>query len=178
SLYVDTLGPTMAYIEDRINYFLLPLLDPSDDTNVYFEFNIDEKLQGSFEEQATALQSAVGGPWMTRDEARALRNLPAVPGADELIVPLNVTTGGLASPRDTAPAAASASARSKGTPVQIKAEPAPGVVERATELLKACFDRQGRSVISRAGASNDLDYIYQADRWHGEIADVLMQISI
>lgn len=62
-----------------------------------------QALTASFEEQASVLQSSVGGPWMLRNEARARMNLPALPGADELIVPLNVTEGGLASPNDTDP---------------------------------------------------------------------------
>jgi hypothetical protein len=40
---------------------------------------------------------------MLRSEARALQNLPEIEGADELIVPKNITEGGLASPADTAP---------------------------------------------------------------------------
>jgi hypothetical protein len=43
--------------------------------NVYVEFNLAEKMKGSFEEQATSLQTAVGAPWMTRNEARARQNL-------------------------------------------------------------------------------------------------------
>lgn len=98
-LYGDTLGPTIAQIEDRINTFLVPRmgLDPA---RHYVEFNIDEKLQGNFEEQAAALQAATGAPWMTRNEARAVRNLPAVDGGDELVTPLNVLVGGQASPVD------------------------------------------------------------------------------
>lgn len=37
---------------------------------------------------------------MTVNEARAKRNLPALEGADELVVPLNVVAGGQASPQD------------------------------------------------------------------------------
>ncbi len=54
-------------------------------------------------ETAALLQTAVGAPYMLRSEARAVQNLPYVDGTDELVTPLNVTTGGLASPRDTAP---------------------------------------------------------------------------
>ena len=71
----------------------------SDDT--YVEFDLKEKLKGSFEERAQILQAAVGGPWMTRNEARADNNLPPLEGGDELIVPLNVIEGGQASPQDT-----------------------------------------------------------------------------
>lgn len=100
-LYGDTLGPIIRQIESRLNTFLAPMLGAVGD--VYAEFNVQEKLRGSFEEQAAVLQSSVGAPWMTRNEARALQNLPAVDGGDELVTPLNVLEGGQASPTDTAP---------------------------------------------------------------------------
>jgi len=87
-LYGDTLGPIFAQLEDRINTFLVPVLDPR--PGVYVEFNIAEKLQGNFEEQATALSTSVGAPYMLRSEARSRMNLPAIPEADALVVPLNV----------------------------------------------------------------------------------------
>jgi hypothetical protein len=67
------------------------------------EFNLAEKLRGAFEEQAVQLQTSVGGPYMTRDEARARLNLPHLEGANDLIVPMKVTQGGQASPTDSAP---------------------------------------------------------------------------
>jgi HK97 family phage portal protein len=100
-LYQDTLGPWLDAIAEDIVVQLLPDFD--DTEGVYVEFNMAEKLRGSFEEQAAQLQTAVGGPWMTRNEARARVNLPQIDGGDELIVPLNVTQGGQASPTDTAP---------------------------------------------------------------------------
>lgn len=101
-LYQDSLGPWLAMIEGDIELQLLP--EFADSEGVYCEFNIQEKLQGSFEEQLTAFQSAVGRPWMTADEARARQNLPAMGGdAARLVTPLNVLVGGLASPRDSAP---------------------------------------------------------------------------
>ncbi|MGC4769210.1 phage portal protein [Micromonospora sp. DT44] len=90
-LYQDTLGPLCAEIEQDIGLQLIPDLPNS--RRVYVEFNIAEKLQGSFDEQAQQLQMAVGGPYMTRNEARGLSNLPRVDGGDELIVPLNVSIG-------------------------------------------------------------------------------------
>jgi hypothetical protein len=71
--------------------------------NFYLEFNLRKKMQGSFEAQAAAVSSSVGGPWMTRNEARQMFNLPDLSDAEELITPMNVTAGGLASPTDTAP---------------------------------------------------------------------------
>lgn len=100
-VYGVTLGPIIKQIEDRLNGFLLPMLGVPDD--VYVEFNVEAQLRGTIEEQAAVFQSACGGPWMTRNEARARQNLPAIDGADELIVPLNVIEGGQASPTDSAP---------------------------------------------------------------------------
>lgn len=91
ALYQDTLGPWCAEIEQDIGLQLIP--DLSGGTSIYVEFNIRAKLQGSFEEQAAQLQMAVGGPYMTRNEARGLSNLSRIEGGDELIVPLNVATG-------------------------------------------------------------------------------------
>lgn len=102
-LYADSLGPLLEQISQDIECQVLPDVDPGGVGSVYVEFNLKRKMQGSFEEQAAAISASVGGPWMTRNEARALSNLPALPEADDLIVPLNVTKGGLASPRDTAP---------------------------------------------------------------------------
>lgn len=100
ALYGDTLGPILSFLESRVNTFLLPRLD-MDNSRYYVEFNVAEKLQGNFEEQAQFLQSAVGSPYMTRNEARARLNLPAQEGGDELVTPMNVTEGGQASPQDS-----------------------------------------------------------------------------
>lgn len=102
-LYADSLGPWLEMLQQDIEKQVLPDIDPLNAGRFYVEFNLRRKMQASFEEQAAAISASVGGPWMTRQEARALHNLPEVDGADELIVPLNVSIGGLASPRDTAP---------------------------------------------------------------------------
>jgi HK97 family phage portal protein len=92
SLYTNTLGPIMAMIEDRINTTLIPRV--SRETALYAEFNIAEKLQGSFEEQAAVMQTATGRPWQTVNEARARFNLPEIEGGDALSIPLNILLGG------------------------------------------------------------------------------------
>jgi len=106
NLYQDTLGPWLEQFQQDITEQLLPDFRSVD--GLYPEFNIAQKMAGSFEEQAEAASTATGAPWMTRNEQRARMNLPALPGGDELITPLNVLVGGLASPRDTAPKAAPA----------------------------------------------------------------------
>lgn len=99
-LYQDTLGPWLEMIQEDIELQLLPDLDTS--SNVYVEFNIGEKLKGSFEQQAASIQTLTGGPVLTRDEGRALLNRNALGGAAaELITPLNVIVGGQASPTDS-----------------------------------------------------------------------------
>lgn len=146
-LYGDTLGPLLAQIESRINTFLLPMLG-MDTSRFYVEFNIAEKLQGNFEEQAKALQTATGAPYMLRAEARALTNLPAIPGADELVVPLNVLIGGQASATDS------------GTQNE-------GDTQKALEQL----DRQERIVRSRLGAKR-ADW-WDSKRWDSWLAEGL-----
>ncbi len=87
-LYQDTLGPTLQMIQQELALQLFP--DFGDVEGLYVEFNIAEKLRGNFEEQAQQMQTSVGGPWMTRNEARARANLPQLPDGDQLINPLNL----------------------------------------------------------------------------------------
>ena len=101
ALYADCLGPDIQMLQQRINAFLLPMIGA--DSNTYVEFDLTEKLKGSFEERASIYQSACGAPYMTRDEVRAELNLPQLPDGQgaQIITPLNVTEGGQASPQDT-----------------------------------------------------------------------------
>lgn len=89
-LYQDTLGQWTRSLEDEIAAGILPWF--TDDPDVYVEFNIEEKLRGSFEEQAAMILAAVGGPYMTRNEGRAKLNLPKMddPDTDELVVTNNM----------------------------------------------------------------------------------------
>lgn len=116
SLYQDTLGPWLRMIEQTINAAVLPETAPT--RGVYVEFNVAEKLRGSFEEQSVALYRSVGGPWMTRGEARARMNLPQREDAEGLIVPLNTEV--------TAPSGG-----------QTPATPEPGAAARRTNGHKA-----------------------------------------
>jgi HK97 family phage portal protein len=94
-LYQDTLGPWLTMIQDEIALQLIPDFEKRTAVhNFYVEFNLREKLTGSFEQRQAAIASAVGGPTMTVNEARALDNRPPLDGGDELIRPLNVTQPG------------------------------------------------------------------------------------
>ncbi|HBF40819.1 MAG TPA: phage portal protein [Anaerolineaceae bacterium] len=98
NLFTDVLGPWCESIEQEIALQVLP--EFADQDGVYVEFNIQEKLQGDFQTQTQSLQSAIGRPWMTANEGRARMNLPRMDGGDELVTPLNVISGGQASPND------------------------------------------------------------------------------
>lgn len=168
-LYGDTLGPVLAQIEDRINTFLVPLLDDRD--GIYVEFNTGEKLQGSFEEQSSAMQTAVGAPFMLRSEARALMNLPAVEGADELVVPLNVLIGGQASPTDSG-------TQNVASGVALGKARAPSTHEaKHAQVLRSFFARQARVIKTALGVKADEDW-WDADRWNKELAEDLLRLGV
>ena len=89
-LYQDCLGPICSQIEDTLALSLLAEFDNVG--GLYLEFNIAEKLKGSFDEQARALQILSGGQsLMTTNECRARLNLPSLPGGDHLMQPLNMS---------------------------------------------------------------------------------------
>lgn len=171
-LYGETLGPLIAQIEDRINTFLVPMLG-LDPAIHYVEFNIQEKLQGNFEEQAAVISTSVGRPWMTADEARARFNMPALGGdAAGLVTPLNVLTGGQASPRDSGSQ-------------NLNAAPAPRFKARAKDtsdtkheqVLAEFFARQGRAVRGALGQKDGRDW-WDAEKWDGELTDTLLALAV
>lgn len=174
-LYTETLGPLLAQIEARLNKSLIPLLglDPSE---YYIEFNIAEKLQGDFEEQAAVLSTSTGRPWMTANEARARQNLPSLPGGDDLVVPLNVLAGGQASPRDSGSQNEVADPDQDQTPksLRMKAQPTQPEIDKHAEVLVAFFQRQGKAVRSRLGAGTDW---WDAERWNSELTRDLLAVA-
>lgn len=178
ALYAECLGPILQMLQQRINSFLLPMVGADPDT--YVEFDLTEKLKGSFEERAAILQSAVGGPWMTRNEARADNNLPPVEGGDELIVPLNVVEGGQASPNDThmeeqKPMAIDGNgapkilAKSEAEKLRIKARSTQEEDEKMAGVLRTFWKRQAKAVLSRIGAKSAK--WWDEERWNTELAD-------
>lgn len=174
-LYGDTLGPLLAQIESRLNTFLIPMLGMDPD-QLYAEFNLQEKLQGSFEEQAAVMQTMVGAPIMTRNEARGRFNLSQVDGGDALVTPLNVLVGGQASPRDSGSQNVDTGERvgEAAGRTALKARAPETHEERFAGLLRDFFYRQGRSVQSRVGASRE-DW-WDEDRWDSELRDDLLRM--
>lgn len=193
NLYQDSLGPWLKMIEEDIELQLLPDFEDSD--GVYVEFNIAEKLAGSFEEQTQALQSAVGRPWMTANEARARMNLPSMDGdADELVTPLNVLVGGQTSPRDSAPKgyptpspspALYAGEGSKGWKAEGDIDPTqPRLrarhIEQWTRVMAATFRRQRDAVLSKVpkkAVTPGIDDVWDAERWDRELGADLYKLN-
>nr|DAD65619.1 MAG TPA: portal protein [Siphoviridae sp. ct45W1] len=99
-LYTRVLGPLIGRIEDALNAEIVPAL-AGGDASVYGVLDRTEAQDGTLLERVQALQSATGGPVMTRAEARERLDLPYLEGTEELIVPLNVIQGGQASPTDS-----------------------------------------------------------------------------
>lgn len=181
-LYQDTLGPILQEVQQEIALQILPDFDDADD--LYNEFNMMEKLRGSFEEQASQMQSSVGAPFLTRNEARAKLNLPRIDGADELVVPLNVLIGGQASPTDQVPAGsgggslpADEEAKALTSRVRLKSRPTSPQIAKATEVLANFFARQERSVRSALGVKAADAEWWDAERWDRELAGVLFALS-
>jgi HK97 family phage portal protein len=166
-LYQDTLGPWLTMIQEEIGLQLLPDFDGTG--RIYVEFNLAEKLKGSFEEQATSLQTAVGAPWLTRNEARARQNLSALDGGDELVTPLNVLIGGQASATDSAPKQAAG--------VQSKARAPETYVAKHQQVLAAFFQRQAAVVKSRLGAKAGGDW-WDEQRWNSELGGDLYALAV
>ena len=189
ALYNDTLAPKLMEATDKVNAALLPMVGEPD--GHYVEYDLAVKLQGSFEERATVLQSAVGGPWMTRDEARAQFNLPHIEGADQLIVPLNVLEGTVASPNDTDPTAERldagecdykcACAEHKSSEVRFKASPTDEDAQAFSDVFGRFFERQSRSVLPRLRAAKSKadgapDW-WDVTRWDKELTEDLLEVA-
>jgi len=183
NLYQDSLGPWLAMIEQDIELQLMPEFD--DVEGVYCEFNIAEKMAGAFEDQVTALQAAVGRPWMTADEARARLNLPAMGGdAERLVTPLNVLVGGQASPRDSAPppkALMAGEAKAAGALDTHRPEVRAQHEKKWIEVLSRHYRRQEAAIMSRIPGEpgkGDIGGVWWDDeRWDRELGEDLLRLN-
>lgn len=62
------------------------LIAPADRDRYFVEFQIADLLRADTVARFGALRQAVGGAWMTRNEARKIENLPPVEDGDELLL--------------------------------------------------------------------------------------------
>jgi HK97 family phage portal protein len=94
--YKSTLPPWLSRVESTIEAKLLPEFDviAAVRHRHYVEFNLDQKLRGTPEEQAAIMATAAGGPVITVNEARSRLNLPPIEGGDLIFIPLNSIRAG------------------------------------------------------------------------------------
>ena len=183
ALYNDCLAPTLMQATDRINMVVLPRV--GEQRTHYAGYDITIKTEGTYEEKIATLSSAVGAPFLSRNEARARLDLPAIDGGDELITPLNVLAGGLASPHDTDPnverynsgvesarKALGLKAAKEDEPKERKAsgKPSEDDAKRLVDVYKKFFERQAKSVLPKIGAKADW---WDQKRWDRELTDDL-----
>lgn len=198
ALYNDCLAPVLMQATDRINMVILPRV--GEEKSHYAGYDITIKTEGTFEEKLQTLSSAVGAPFLSRNEARARLDLPAIDGGDELITPLNVLTGGLASPRDTDPTRARYNAEDARRILGLKAKPdkcdmcgsddeegsppegrkASGKpeeeeAEQLAGVYRAFFKRQAKSILPKLGAKAEW---WDEERWNRELSDDLFKVAL
>lgn len=173
-LYGDALAPYAAAIEQDLEQQLLCDVDPTGWLNgtVKIRFDFKEKMRGNLSQEYQMLVQSVGGPWMTRNEGRAIQGLAPIEGYDEIITPLNVTEGGLANPMDTAPTNPDNAASNGQVDIPVNTTYAPegqpktkvlqGASKRVrvggdqaviTDVMQNFYKRQGAKVTSAVGAA-------------------------
>jgi len=181
-VYTDTLPPLTQPLAAQLDEGLLRTEFMEDD--LYWEFNLNEKLRGDPDKRFQAITAAVGAPWLLRNEARALENRPPVEGGDEIVTPLNVLVGENPKPapnvmgpqnplgppqggghREEA-AAGPVEVKEVETPEPPRELPAPYAERALHKLLERFFTRQADSL--RAGSGK-----FTAKRWNRELGDDL-----
>lgn len=193
ALYNDCLAPVLMQATDRINMVILPRI--GEQKNHYAGYDITIKTEGTFEEKLQTLQSAVGAPFLSRNEARAKLDLPAIDGGDELITPLNVLLGGLASPRDTDPnierynsaeiemarrllgykSKADKPDEEEHKERKSSAEPEKEDTDALVEVYRSFFKRQAKSILPKLGAKAEW---WDEERWNRELTDDLYKTAM
>jgi HK97 family phage portal protein len=170
-LYQDTLGPWTVWLQEEIERQLL--VECTDQDGIYLEFNIAEKLKGSFEEQAGALYTLIGRPIMTANEGRGRLNLPSIkndPTADELALPLNTSGGPSALGIEAEPAPPSTAQ----LPLPTTPNPTEdSSADRVQLVLQATADRLQRRLAKVPPDERAAMFFVDFDRWQAElIADL------
>lgn len=194
ALYNDCLAPTLMQATDRINMVILPRVGEPD--SHYAGYDITIKTEGTYEEKISTLVSAVGAPFLSRNEARARLDLPAIEGGNELITPLNVLTGGLTSPRDTDTSAerlnsiasridaaenllglksADKKTDEEAEGIKVSAEPDEEEQKKLIKVYRTFFKRQAKSVLPKLGAKAEW---WDEKRWNKELSEDLFDVAI
>lgn len=185
AFYADVLPPLTGALAAQLNFSLLHNEFAED--AYYFEFDLNEKLRGEPEARFAAITSAVGRPWLTANEARAMENRPPVDGGDELVTPLNVLVGdnprpapNVMPPQDPNGPAQDGSHREASVKAllaprqQSQAERRDRYAAELTTTLRDHYERQQRAIDSAKGVKNVKAARWVA--WNAELADDLRAI--
>lgn len=98
NFYVDRLNPLLIRLAEEIDIQLLPEFEVFDVRNrVYTQFNIEDKLKGSFVEEAKVGAMATGRATLEVNEWRHRMGYGPHPDGSGLTIPLNVLIGGQSS---------------------------------------------------------------------------------
>ena len=169
--YQDTLGPWNEMITQEIERQLL--IECEDQRNVYVEIDINAKLQGTFEERASAISVSVGRAWRTVNEARALDNLPRIDDPD-----LDTVAPQQGGPSD----ASAAGSNADGTQAPATTTTTPAAAddttqnERVQPVLLAARRRQLARLEKVDVADRPDAFLTDIDRWNRELVDDLTPV--
>lgn len=75
----------LPWLEELQAAYTRALIPPQERGEVFFEFTVDDLIRADTQARASAYRTAVGGSYLTPNEARARENLPPVPGGDALV---------------------------------------------------------------------------------------------
>lgn len=161
NLYQDCLGPWFEMLRQEIHRQVL--VECEDQDNVYVEFNIDAKMAGTPEDRANSMKISIGGPWRTRNEGRALDNLPRIddPAMDTVLPQQGGPSDATAQPADP-PA--------KGMVRTDDGEPDDADAIAVTPILQAHRTRQQARLDKLPATERASAFFADLDRWNQELA--------
>lgn len=196
ALYSETLGPYLALLEQKLTRRLQQIIEGARVPGAYLEFNLKQKLAGSFEEEGKVMFQATGGPWMTVNESRKRQNLPSIgPAGDVVLRPVNMAVPGEEQPAagegdplgaldddddpDGDTATSSAGTRGNVRRVEVKAQP-PEQGNRTLDLVRGVVERhasrQRQVVLSRLGGKSAA--WWDGKRWDEELTADLTRVAL
>jgi HK97 family phage portal protein len=164
-----TITPWCVRIEQELNRKLFIR-----GSGFYCKFSLEGLLRGDFKTRMDGLQIAVGGPFLTRNEARELEDWNAIEGADELLTPLNLGVGAKpepVEPKEPAPAAAPAPAEPDDRSVTVNV--APPAVHVSPPSVRVNVSPNGDVVQSAQGGNRKIDRTVIRDPETGLIQRVI-----
>lgn len=182
ALYNDALGPILMEVANRIDQKLLPMV--GEQPSHYVAYDITIKTEGTFEEKIAALQAATGAPILTRNEARAKLDLPAIEDGDQLITPLNVLQGNPEEEQDNGPEEQLAALPMvKSEPVRFKAAPYDEDEAEFVDVYREFFKHQRAVLLPKLGAAKKNGNIkaaawWDSERWNKELSEKLHPVAL